>query len=249
MTTNNSQPSNSNESGDVKAGRDASNISINGSGNTINVNETGGVQSKSSKKRASRKAQKRKGSNKLNPTIVVALIVLLGTIITAVLSSPLIEKLLFPTPEPSPTPAANVTETPFLPVTNTAVIPSETALPVFTLTLTPDSSATPADTGPVDKMIVALQASATDGKAPLKVNFDARSSYYQFADGTTAFCGDGNLCSFTFAIYLNGHSLIQEDNKSGVFSYTFGGKGEYFVTLYVCRGTTCDDDGVEVNVR
>ncbi|MBV6395337.1 MAG: hypothetical protein HFACDABA_00913 [Anaerolineales bacterium] len=89
----------------------------------------------------------------------------------------------------------------------------------------------------------------TEGKAPLNVNFDARASTFRFANGAAVPCGDSLLCSFTFTVYFNSKAQVTVDNKSGVYSHPFNTKGEYFVTLYVCRGTVCDDDGLVVTIR
>lgn len=236
MNANQSKHQGSNQPSGANAGRDASNFNIPGNGNVINFGNMGASQPESPKKPPS----------KIDSTIIVALIGVVGVIASAVLASPLIEKWLFPTPTPTATPLSSPPTSP-LPSAADPVgatfTPGVTLLlptPTFTATLTP---------APGDTMFASLQASMDEGKAPLNVNFDARSSYIRFADGTTATCGDSLLCSFTFAVYLNGKTQITVDNKSGLYSHTFSGKGQYFVTLYVCRGNTCDDDGVGVNVR
>jgi hypothetical protein len=38
-------------------------------------------------------------------------------------------------------------------------------------------------------------------------------------------------------------------NNNGTLSYTCGSRGEYFVTVYICRGGACNDDGVTVEVK
>jgi len=72
-----------------------------GSGNTINVTDGEYRRSKPSKRRI-----EPTGRASLNPTIIVAIIGLVGVILTALISSPMVERLLFPTPTPTATPTA-----------------------------------------------------------------------------------------------------------------------------------------------
>jgi hypothetical protein len=88
-----------------------------------------------------------------------------------------------------------------------------------------------------------------EGKAPLKVNFNARTSYAQFADGSIVACGATWLCDYTFTIYRDSKLVDTIKNNEGFLSYTFGGKGQYIVGVCVCRGEACNDDGVTINAR
>jgi hypothetical protein len=113
-------------------------------------------------------------------------------------------------------------------------------------TFTPTVDGTPATAG---QMSVTLQSSLEEGKAPLKVNFDARSAYVKLADGSPSACGTNRFCSYEFTIHCDGRFVTKVNNNDGLLSYTFGAKGKYFVTVYVCRGEACASDGVTVNVR
>lgn len=197
-----------------------------------------------SKKTPVEKTPPRKPSSKWETAIVVALIALVGTIVTVV--APLIDKRIpTSTPAPSFTPVAGPTDTLAALMTNTAEA-TLTVWPTLTPTIPPTSSAVA--TLP-SAMTASLRANMTEGKAPLNVNFDARGSSYRFADGTTVSCGEGFLCTFTFAVYFNSKAQVTVDNRSGVYSHSFNTKGEYFVSLYVCRDTACDDDGILITVR
>jgi hypothetical protein len=83
----------------------------------------------------------------------------------------------------------------------------------------------------------------------LKVNFDARESYVQFADGSISRCGNGTFCSYVFTIYRDSKLVDKFINNSGALSYTCGSRGEYFVTVYICRGNACNDDGITVEAK
>jgi len=98
-------------------------------------------------------------------------------------------------------------------------------------------------------MTAVLQSTVDEGKAPLRVNFDARMSYVKFTDGSLSACGVNRFCPYIFAVYRDGRLVEKISNNDGGLSYTFTAKGKYSVTVYVCRGEACNDDGLEVNVK
>lgn len=234
----------------VNIGKDVSgSVVVTGDGNTINVGETRKAKSEAAPRKhaAPAKPSSKKTSRELNITIIVALIGLSGVIITALLNSPLIERLLFPTSVPSSTPTISLTDT------ATATQPRETPIvsPAFTLTPGLESTITvsPSPEFPSEQMNPFLSASLLEGKAPLKVNFDARDSFVQFADGSFVACGSTRLCSYTFTIRLGNQVLYTEDNIDGAFSYKFERKGQHSVSVRVCRAGTCGAVGIIISIR
>lgn len=187
---------------------------------------------------------------RVDPTVLVALIGTIGAIIVALLNSPLLEKLFLP----APTPTLTMTVSPNTPwlleySTHAPIVVQVTRTwetPAAPPTLTPTAGSTPATAG---QMFVALQSSLDEGKAPLKVNFDARSAYVKLADGSLSDCGTNRFCSYEFTIQCESNFVTKVNNTDGLLSYTFGSKGKYFVTVYVCRGEACAADGLTVNVR
>ena len=188
---------------------------------------------------------------RVDPTILVALIGAIGTIIVALLNSSLIEKWLLS----DPTPTLTMTVSPNTPwlleySTATPIVIQAThtwETPAAPPTFTPTADSTPATAG--HQMSVVLQSSLDEGKAPLKVNFDARESFVTFADGGPSVCGMNRFCSYDFEVYCNSKFIKRMSNNDGLLSYNFGAKGIYFVSVYVCRGEVCDDDGVTVDVK
>lgn len=128
--------------------------------------------------------------------------------------------------------------------TPTATSTPKTSKPVNT------ASPLPSD-GPenAEKMDTILRASLLEGKAPLKVNFDARASFVQFLDGSVDECGNSQFCSFTFTIIPDSQPGETIHLNEGRLAYTFSRKGEYIVAVYVCRGGACDEDSVMISIR
>ena len=253
MDKQNSKPP-SDEHKETNVGGDVSeSIVISGNGNVVNV---GGGKPVKRRRRKAKPTPKK--VNWSNPTIIVAVIGAVATIIAALLNSPLIigQKEPTSTPTSSSTPTDSATATDYVTsppiivvVTSTEVTPS--ASPTFTLTPTLENTATasPSPEPEIAQMAAILQSTIDNGKAPLKVNFDARSSYVKFTDGSMAACGNNRFCSYVFAIYRDGNLVEKISNNNGLLSYTFGAKGKYWVTVYVCRGESCEDDGVEIAVK
>ena len=157
--------------------------------------------------------------------------------------------LLIPPLTPPASPPVLPTETPVVVMTVTATeqrpVPSE-ARP------TPSPSPEPvvfSPTSPADRMVAILQANRVEGKAPFEARFDGRASYVYFADGRLLKCSDVFSCSYSFSVYLNDKYVTSASNKTGLWQYTFGKKGEYKVGVYVCWNQVCGEDGVVVNVR
>lgn len=180
--------------------------------------------------------------------VIVAAIGCISAVSVAFLNSPLVPRLFPPTPTvalvaetPTVTPILpTVTFTPF----NLPATPTEVQLPSLTEPL-PTSTIEPA----ISKMTVILTASMEEGKSPLPVNFNARDSFVQFADGNVAACGSTGFCTFTWAIYRDQKRVVAPFQGQGTFSYTFSGRGVYSVTVYVCREDTCADDGIVITVK
>lgn len=247
---------NSSDQTKVNIGDDVSDsIIIAGNGNVIHVGD--GKSAKKPRRKSKPKTQK---VNWSNPTIIVAVIGAIATITVGLLNSPLITDRPDQTDTPTatetipPTDAATATEdftsTPIVIVVTSTEVPP-TASPTFTITPTATDTATASFTPEpkTDQMTAILQSSLDGGKSPLSINFDARTSYVKFADGSTMPCGTTSFCSYAFTVYRDSKYYDKADNNTGVLSYTFGAKGKYSVTVYVCRGKACSDDGVTVDVR
>ena len=189
--------------------------------------------------------------NKYAIAVVAALLVLIFAVL---LNSPLFESRAEPTPTMTATltPTQSATATKYSTSTPIVVVVTSTEVtPTFTLTPTPENTATasPSPEPEIGTMMVVLQSSVDEGKAPLKVNFDARTSYVAFADGSSSGCGMNRFCSYDFTVYRDSRFVEKISNNTGTLSYTFPARGTYFVTVYVCRGQACEDDGVTVNVK
>jgi plastocyanin len=80
-------------------------------------------------------------------------------------------------------------------------------------------------------------------KAPLTVEFDARDSALHESNGEVYPCKNGP-CSYTWQVYKGSQKIGKPTkNSTGTFEYTFGKKGTYLVTVYVCRGHESSDCG------
>jgi len=120
--------------------------------------------------------------------------------------------------------------------------------PVSCETPTPELPATPTS-DPGLGMHVILLANQTSGNRPLEVRFDARNSYFIAADGTRFNCG---ACQYFWQIRKDGVTIFGPKEENGNFTYTFGAKGTYYVSVYVCRTgstTDCNGSGTEINVN
>jgi hypothetical protein len=100
-------------------------------------------------------------------------------------------------------------------------------------------------------MHVILIANRTSGNRPLEVVFDARDSYFIAPDGTRFDCG---ACEYHWEIRKDGVNEFGPSKEPGNFIYTFGARGTYYVSVYVCRkGSTaaenCGGSGVQIIVQ
>jgi hypothetical protein len=177
--------------------------------------------------------------------IGVALIGLIGTITVAWFSY----KSNHPDPLPIPTftPTALLSPTPVFtdePIRLTDM-PSPVSLPSLTstpyITVPPTETAT-IELSPAPKLIVLLTANKSAGNKPLKVKMDARESYLTTYDGQKYVCRNGP-CSYSWRVYFNDQQVGKADNSRGTFDYTFGKRGTYKVTVWICRGQDKVDCG------
>lgn len=184
---------------------------------------------------------------KIDPTVVVAIIGLIGTITVAFLGfSPFINWLNF---KLTPTPT-NTIETPILLSTETPTSTVEFT-PNETETFTPPPPDTPTVTASnPEKMTALLRVSANSGKAPFQVNFNAQDSFITFTNGTTSSCfNNPNACTFTWTVSLGGKIVYGPKDGGAGFSYKFEKKGVYFVTVTICRGYTCNNSSTAIDSK
>lgn len=202
-------------------------------------------------KRDANSSKSENGHDKPHPSsaVIIAIVGMVGTVIVAMLGSPIIERLLFPTPAPSSTPTVFVSETLTMPLQATLesetpviiIIPTETLMPMITASPLPDVAE--------EKMTVIFLGNPLDGKAPMRANFNARESFVTLPDGSSIMCGVMRLCHYAFKIMLDGKVVTEDSNTDGLYSYMFGKRGVYTVTVYVCRDDICGGSQVMVNVR
>ncbi len=150
---------------------------------------------------------------------------------------------------PTASPPGLVFETPTVAATVTAT--EQAAVPLEAVP-SPSSSPEPvvlSPTPPADRMVAILQSNRTEGKAPFEARFDGRASYVYRADGQVNKCIDLFFCTYTFTVYLNDKYVTSTSNKTGIWQYTFGKRGEYKIGVYVCWDQVCGEDGVAVNAR
>ena len=183
-----------------------------------------------------------------NPIIAAALIGAIATIVStwiASQSSP-------PDPTPTSTPIATsspvLTDTP-IPLTQTlspTVSPSSTSTIAITATAVETITLTPAPA-----LIVLLENDRAAGRPPLTVNFDARDSYLIASDGQQYPCKYG-ACNYTWKVVFEGQKLEKSQlNSSGKFQYTFGKRGKYLISVWICRGkdaVNCGGNGIFIEV-
>lgn len=140
-------------------------------------------------------------------------------------------------------------ETPATMATVTATEPSPAPSETSPLPSPGLESVVPSPVPPTDRMVAVLQSNRIEGKAPFEARFDGRASYVYFADGRLLKCSEAFFCTYTFNVYLNDKYVTSAFNKTGVWEYTFGKKGEYKIGLYVCWDYLCGEDGVVLNAR
>lgn len=196
-------------------------------------------------------------TTKEDPTVKVAKItqvgVVVGLIITALVAPIVVtiaNKVINADPTPTPTfKSITTAEIPFSSIeTQTPVLnitPMDTVVQgtfPAPITNTPDSLV-------AEIMNVQLNFSSSSGKAPLTVNFNAKSSYVSRSDGTILTCAEKNVCSYTWDVRAGNTSISGPISGDGVFSYTFQKKGGYLVVVYVCRGVVCNFSTASISVK
>jgi len=217
---------------------------------SLSMESNGGKPAKNEVKTKRSRPKRKKG---LKPAEWVAFIGALAPIVIAIINSQAIIDRLFtpdttPTFTSTPTSSPAPTDTP-IPVTETSsptVAPSSTS--TITITITPSETIT---LTPAPALIVRLENDKSAGRPPLTVNFDARDSYLIASDGQQYPCKYG-ACNYTWKVVLDGQQLEKsQPNSSGKFQYTFGKRGRYLISVWICRGkdaVNCGGNGIFIEV-
>ncbi len=180
-------------------------------------------------------------TRKVEPTVWVAAIGGMVTIIVALFNFPPFVAYFTPHPTLTLSPTFTLTS-----IFSPTPLSSDTLTPVATntfapsvspaLTDTPTPIIIPTDTPRSSIILVSLVADSRSGKSPLTVRFDARSSYLLTPDGIKHPCQTG-ACHYTWSANLIGQVSGRPDTDSGgTFRHTFSDKGTYIVTVQVCWG-------------
>lgn len=193
------------------------------------------------------------GKHRIDPSVLVAIITGLVTIIVALLGFPPLIAWLQATPTPTATQLQTLTFTSTLII---VVTPTSTDTPDISTSITVSATHTlspPTETPllPIG-MHPRLYADKTSGKAPLTIKLDARDSFLRAPGGEIYGCR-GGACIYTWEVYAGGQRIGKPvNNSTGTFQYTFGKKGLYFITVIVCRGggsSDCNGSGAQIEVR
>lgn len=181
-------------------------------------------------------------TRKVEPTVWVAAIGGMVTIIVALFNFPPFVAYFTPHPTLTLSPTFTLTS-----IFSPTPLSSDTLTPVAANTFAPSASPSltdtptpiiilPTETPPTSRILVGLSADSVSGKSPLTVKFDARSSYLLTPDGERHPCQTG-ACHYTWKAYLRGQQAGRSDTDSGgTFHHTFRDKGSYIVTVQVCWG-------------
>ncbi len=175
-------------------------------------------------------------------TIIAALIGLMGTMIATWANA-------HPTVSSLETNSAIITV-----VVSSYEVPTQLPAPSATSILVPTVTPTIAQVVATDSslgMHVILTTNRTSGNRPLQVVFDARNSFFVAPDGSQFDCG---ACEYYWEVRKDGQTLFGPSKEPGNFMYTFGARGTYYVSVYVCRsGNTtienCGGSGVPITVQ
>lgn len=172
-------------------------------------------------------------TSKIDPTVLVALIGLMGTIVGVLLAFPPFQRVFDPkstaTTEPTLT---TVTAEPVATEAHTLVLTD-----TFTLVpATETASVTPEPQLPVG-MQVSLIANQTRGRIPLNVKFNTKNTIFRDATGAVFPCG---ACNYTWQVRTGGNILFGPQKGEATFEYTFRDRGTYFVTVVICRNQSND---------
>lgn len=171
-------------------------------------------------------------TNKIDPTVLVALIGLVGTIVGVLLAFPPFQRVFEPKPTATTEPTLTITVEPIF---------TETYTPMFTETFTlvpatETASVTSEPQLPIG-MQVSLIANQTRGKVPLKVRLNTKDSFFRDHSGAVFPCG---ACNYTWQVRTGGNILFGPQKGEATFEYTFRDRGTYFVTVVVCRNQSND---------
>ena len=234
---------------------------LSGSQNNGEVDANSGNQSLNSgtktgisaKQKVKTKRRRKPNTEKaITVQIVLAIISAITAIVIALLGfPPLIQWLQ---PEPSPTLVFTATSSPaptetVVPVTETSS-PTASPSPTSTVTITVTASETITLT-PAPALIVFIENDRSAGRPPLTVNFDARDSYLIASDGQQYYCRNG-ACNYTWKVVSDGQKLEKSQlNSSGKFQYTFGKRGRYLISVWICRGkdaVNCGGNGIYIEI-
>lgn len=198
--------------------------------------------------------KKKTQKQKIDPTVIVAVIGLIGTILTLMLTfEPLKhwwETRLNPPAASTPIPISETVE--IAPSETSASMPSVVPAPAFTETFTPPATLPPTLTQPPGPgaMTAQIASNYSEIKPLLAVTFNAASSFVAYPDGSVETCEFAHVCAYTWDVReRNGGTIYGPEVGGSKFSYTFAKKGEYTVVAYVCRGQACNFAAASVTVR
>lgn len=186
-----------------------------------------------------KKKHESKAKSGIDSGVLIAIIGLIGTITVALIAFPPIQNWWNNRLNPTPIPIFFITET---------FTPSVPETPIFTLeftsttspteTIMPPFIETPTTITNSQTMFPQMTASASEGKVPFTVNFNAKGSYVDVQGGDDLFCTFENVCNYTWSVRLDGNNVYGPTLGGSAFSYTFSSKGSYIVVVNVCRGKT-----------
>lgn len=192
--------------------------------------------------------------SKTDPAVMVAIVSALATIMVTILGLPPLITYIDSRLNPTPTYTSIVlTVTSTNPSSETPTIISELTLtPIVTevvVSSTPPIVTEPPTPAPAGVMIAELFASANTVRQGQHINFNARNSFVTFADGSVYNCVNYRFCSFGWYIYHTESATRTSTTTDGILSYTFEKRGNYTVTVYVCRSDICGYASTYVLVR
>ncbi len=180
-----------------------------------------------------KKGQPKQSGESTTFRILLVIIPVVGTIIVALIGSPLFPKL-FDSPTATPTLTSEPTLT-TIPIETPTLLPTET----FTLippTETPTLTLMPNPTV-ASGMQVSLIANQTRGRIPLNVKFNTKNTIFRDVTGAVFPCG---ACNYTWQVRTGGNILFGPQEGQATFEYTFRDRGTYFVTVVICRNQSND---------
>jgi hypothetical protein len=195
--------------------------------------------SRKNRNRQQREERESTSRRTISDGVLITIITVIGTLIGGLIAFPPIvnwwNNRLNPTPNPiffsTETFTPSVFETPILTLEFTSTVPSsETITPTFTEMPTALKNS--------QIMFAQMTASASEGKVPFTVNFNAKSSYVDVQGGDDLFCTFENVCNYTWSVRLDGNNVYGPTLGGSAFSYTFSSKGSYIIVVNVCRGKT-----------